>query len=227
MAFRTETKTGARVIVCLGLALAAVAQTRTYAVHDGILRIDADSISFEARGKHAKRSRIWKYDDIQQLVLGPDTLRIVSYEDERWRFGRDRVWRFDHVPADLARDWYPVFAKTLDQRFVAALADESVHPDWQLPAKLLHGRSGSQGELLFSPTIIVYKSEQPGESRTWRMTDLRNVATSDPLDLTLTTHERTFRFQLKHTLPDARFDELWRRINETNGLQILSKGEMK
>jgi hypothetical protein len=187
----------------------------------GILRIDDNSISFEERGKLAKHSRTWKYDDIQELTLGPDTLRIVTYEDNRWQFGRDRVYVFDRLPATLAAEWYPVFRARLDRRFVAALADEALIPEWQIPVKLAHGRAGSQGMVLVGAEGVVYKSTQAGESRTWRMRDLENVSSSGVFDLTITTHEREFRFQLKQELVEPRYQELWRRVNQGRGLEIL------
>ncbi|HVW86510.1 MAG TPA: hypothetical protein VHB50_17610 [Bryobacteraceae bacterium] len=213
----------------LALACPVAAQSREYKVRhqhfrhggEGILVIDADAISFEEHGKQAKHSRQWRYDDIQQLVLSPETLKIVTYEDQRWELGRDRVYVFDRLPPEFARDWYPVFASHLDRRFVAALADEKVKPDWRIPAKLIHGRGGSEGVLLAAASTVVYMSNRPGESRTWRIGDIENVSSSDPFDLTITTRERAFRFQLKQVLSEARFTDLWRRVNRANGLQIL------
>src|SRR5205085_2013298 len=141
----------------------------------------------------------------------PERLRIVTYEDQRWEPGHDRVWEFDGLPAALAGDWYPIFSLKLDQRFVAALADERVKPEWQIPVKLVHARGGSQGFLQAGTGRIVYKSDQPGESRTWRIGDIQNVGSSDPFDLTITTRERDFRFQLRQALAASRFDDLWRR----------------
>jgi hypothetical protein len=233
MAFRTEART------CACLMLLAVYSSaiqpcaaQTYDVRHthimngglGVLRIDENSISFEERGKQAKHSRTWKYDDIQELTLSPETLRIVTYEDNRWELGRDRVYVFDRLPASVAADWYPVFRARLDARFVAAHADDQVKPDWQIPAKLVHGRSGSQGVLLVGVDRVVYKSSQSGESRTWRTADLENVSSSGAFDLTVTTHEREFRFQLKQVLSESRFQELWMRVNQARGLQILGMG---
>lgn len=226
MAFRTQAKTGARMIAMLLLALPMRAQTSTYEVRQGTLHIDAGFIEFKERGKHSKRSRRWSYDDIQELTLAAETLRIVSYENPRWGVGRDRVWAFDRLPAAVAKDWYPVFSRKLDQRFVAALADETVKAEWQVPVKLVRGRGGSQGVLTVGADRVVYKTARPGESRTWHTAYLENVASSDPFDLTITTRERDFRFQLKQALPGARFDELWRRVNQANELQIL-KGELR
>jgi hypothetical protein len=233
MAFRTEAKACAGLILCVTFALGAT--TQTYNVRHrhlrnggpGVLRIDEKSISFEEAGKQAKHSRTWKYDDIQELILGPETLRIVTYEDSRWELGRDRVYVFDRMPASVAADWYPVFRTRLDARFVAALADEQAKPEWEMPAKLVHGRTGSQGVVLVGADRVVYRSGQPGESRTWRTGDLENVSSSGPFDLTITTHEREFRFQLKQAMSEERYQELWMRVNQSRGLQILSKGSGK
>jgi hypothetical protein len=237
VAFRSEAKACAGLIlwVGLGVGLALGAVTQTYDVRHrhlrnggaGVLRIDENSISFEEPGneepgKRAKHSRTWKYDDIQELVLGPDTLRIVTYEDNRRELGRDRVYVFDELPASVAADWYPVFRTRLDARFVAALADDQVKPVWQIPAKLVHGRNGSQGVLVVGADGLVYKSGRPGESRTWRIGDLENVSSSGAFDLTITTYEREFRFQLKQALSEARYQELWARVNRAHGLQILN-----
>jgi hypothetical protein len=231
MAFRTKAKTCAGLIVFALSGFAASPQSydvrHLHLRHGGpgVLRIDDSGITFTERGKQAKHSRAWKYDDIQELVLGTQTVRIVTYEDNRWQLGRDRVYVFDKLPASLAADWYPIFRTRLDARFVAALADGQVSPEWQVPAKLAHGRSGSNGVLLVGADRVVYKSEQPGESRTWRISDLDNVSSSDAFDLTLVTHEATFRFQLKQALPDQRLQALWTRVNQTRGLQILSSGD--
>jgi hypothetical protein len=231
MAFRSEAKACAGLIfLCAGFALGA--PTETYNVRHkhlrnggaGVLRIDENAISFEEQGKQAKHSRTWKYDDIQELTLGPETLRIVTYEDNRWELGRDRVYLFDRMPARVAADWYPVFRTRLDARFVAALADEQAIPDWQIPAKLVHGRGGSEGVVQVDAGRVVYKSNQPGESRTWRIGDVENVSSSGAFDLTIATQERDFRFQLKQPMSEERYQELWMRVNRARGLRILNTG---
>jgi hypothetical protein len=100
---------------------------------------------------------------------------------------------------------------------VAALADEPAKPQWQIPAKLVHGLGGSQGVVLVGADRVVYESSRHGESRTWRIEDLENVSSSGEFDLTITTHEREFRFQLKHAIGEKRYQELWMRVNRARG----------
>ena len=191
----------------------------------GTLRVTPDSIAFEERDKKNRitpHSRQWKYEDIQLLTLGTKTLRILTYEDQRWELGRDREFTFDQLPAGMTATLYTAWRDRLDARFVAALADERPQEGWQIPVKLLHGRSGSQGTLSFGAERVIYRTAQGEESRTWRIRDIDNVCTSGPFDLTITAHEGEFRFQLKEALAEDRYDRLWRQINRSQGLQTLT-----
>jgi hypothetical protein len=213
MAFRIE----AAALAFLMVLPVAAQEYRVRHVHlrngsEGVLRIDAGSIAFEEAGKHKDHSRHWKLDDIRQLTLGTTVLRIQTYER------RNREFVFDQVPKRLAQQWYPVFSTTLDQRFVAALADERVPPEWQIPVKL---RTKVQGVLLVSAGRVVFRAEPAAESRTWRIIDIDSVTSSGRFDLTVTTREKEFRFELKQALPEARYQELWRSVNRAQGLQIL------
>ena len=132
MALRSEKRIGA--ILILSAAMAA-AQPLTYQVRlkhlhggeTGTLTVSADSITFSGH------SLQWKYADIQQLSLSATELRILTYEDRKWQLGRDREYVFDRLPEEMSKQLYPLFAHTLDQRFVAAVADsdvQSVVEEW-------------------------------------------------------------------------------------------------
>jgi hypothetical protein len=145
----------------------------------------------------------------------------LTYEDQKWQLGRDRDFVFDRLPEGMTEQVYPLLTRSLDQRFIAELADPDVHALWQAGAKLRHGLGGSQGSLLIGDDRIVYRAKAPGESRTWRLQDIDNIATAGPFDLAVTTLERSdwrhagpaeFRFELKQPLSEDRYNELWRRI---------------
>jgi hypothetical protein len=213
MAFRSK----AAALACLMAWPALCAEYRVRHVHlrngsYGSLSIGEDGIAFVEAGKHADHSRKWKFDDIRQLTLSRTVLRVQTYE------GRNREFVFDGLPKELAATWYPVFSQRLDQRFVAALADEQVKPEWQVPVKLA---KKVQGELLVGSGRVVFQSDAPGESRTWRIADIDSVSSSGRFDLTVTTREREFRFELKQALAESRYQELWRAVNRARGLQIL------
>lgn len=228
MAFRTKTAIGALLIFS---AASSFAQPFTYQVRHrhlrggtaGTLRVTLDSISFEEPGKKHEHSREWKYNDIQQLSLSADELRILTYEDQKWQLGRDREYIFDNLPKDLPSVLYSMFVVRLDQRFVPELADPAIQPQWQIPAKLRHGLGGSEGELLVGDDRVAYKSDAAGESRTWRFSDIESISRSGPFELTITSLERSrwrhsgpteFHFQLKEALAENRYNELWRKIED-------------
>src|SRR5262245_33931248 len=68
----------------------------------GVLRVAEEAIVFEEAGKHKDHSREWRFDEIQQLTLSPNRLRILTYEDRSWQLGRDREFVFDNLPEDLS-----------------------------------------------------------------------------------------------------------------------------
>jgi len=217
----------------------AVAQTYTYEVRHqhwrggalGTLRVSPDSLSFEEHGKKEKPdSRQWRYEEIQQLTVGAAEIRILTYEDTKWKLGRDREYIFDHLPVELARQLYPLLTHSLDQRFIAALSDQEAVPEWKVRAKLGRGLTGTLGTLVVSRDLIVFDTEKQKESRTWRIADIENIGSSGPLDLAITTSEKTgmfrggdrqFHFQLQQRLSEERYNALWREINRSKGLTLL------
>jgi len=225
----------------LGLPLAAAEPPVFHVRHrhvrngvEGTLRVADDGIAFEERGKQNGHSRQWKFEDIEQLTLSLETLRIVTYEDRRWRLGADREFIFDTLPKGFATELYPIFSRRLDQRFVAALGDDHIQPLWEAPAKLLHWAGGAQGRILAGSERVVFQADSPHQSRTWRITDIDLVSSSGPFDLTITTFERAganyaghedFHFALKRPLAEADYNALWVRVNEARGLKVLNHNQ--
>jgi len=219
MAFRSQTKIAALLILAAGTMCAQVFEGRHAHLRKGLkaqLRVTADGVSF----KDAKHSGTWKFGDIQRLVLEPRALRIVTYEDVRSQLYRDREILIDQLPENFGAQLYPVFRAKLDQRFVAALALLEITPDWKADAKLLRRLGGSEGTLLVSADSIVYTSKEAHESRSWRITDVELVSSSGSFDLAITTLEREFRFQLKRPLTADEYKMLWRNVQRAKGLSI-------
>ncbi len=193
----------------------------------GAIEFGETSVSFKEDQRHSWE---WKYQDIQQMTLRPAELRILTYEDQKWKLGLDREFRFDRLPEGFGAQVYALLRGRLDQRFAADLDDPEVQPLWQIGAKLHQGRSGTQGLLLIGPDRIVYKTAK-GDSHTWRYTDIDNLSSSGSFDLSITTLERSawhhgspteYHFQLKEELREGRYNDLWRRLNRTKGLGIFS-----
>jgi hypothetical protein len=193
-----------------------------YRVKHGTLTIDERGVSYQETGKKHPRHWSWSYQDIQQLDLAPARVRVLTYEDNRWKLGADRGYAFEPLAGQDFSGSYPLLKDRLDRRFVAELADAAVRPLWSVPVKLLGTIAGSQGTLSIGQDRIVYSTARKNASRTWRYGDIDNIATSGPFELTLTTFERAiehygnrkdFNFQLKEPLDERRYNELWRKLH--------------
>ena len=207
MAFR-------KIASCLILAAAAHAAQfpATYKKHAGVLTVDETGVSYA--GEKAQHWS-WKFQDIQRFTLSPDRIAVLTYQDNRYRLGGDRGYEFTgKIPA---LELYDLLKGRLDQRFVAALADATFPVQWSVPAKHLLPITGSEGVLSFGADAISWSTTAKDDSRTWRYQDIANIGSSGPFDFTITTLEKTFHFQLKQTLAERRYNELWMEIEKKNG----------
>ena len=202
----------------------------------GTLTIDETGVSFEQAGesgkgsKHPERFR-WEYPDIEQLKISTRSLSVVTYKDNKWKLGADRQYDFDILSEATLEDAYRVLRASLDQRFVAALADTPAAVLWEIPVKHLGTISGDEGVLQVGPSEIVYESDKKGGSRTWRYEDIDNISNPGPFEFTITTFERAkfdygsrkqFNFSLKRPLEEGRYNDLWLRLNQSKGLKVLT-----
>lgn len=226
-------------ILFAGLIPAASGQTHTYEVRHrrlrggatATLRISPESLSFEEHGKGKKAAFVqWRYGEIQQLTVGRTEVRVLTYEDSKWELGRDREYVFDRIPADLAIEVYPMLSRILDQRFIAAVADTPQAWQWKVEAKLTRDWKGTLGTLILSGDGLVFDTKKPNEARSWRIADIENISSSGRFDLTITTAEkagafrggdRQFHFELLESLPEDRYNALWRSVNRSKGLAFL------
>jgi hypothetical protein len=201
----------------------------------GTLTITEAGISFVETHKDGKKPKHphalrWVYQDIQQLKMSPKSLTVLTYQDNKWKLGADRAYEFDLVSDRTFVDAYEFFKSRLDQRFVAAIPDLVSNGLWEIPLKHLLRFGGHEGVLQVGSDEIVYKSAKKGESRAWRYEDIENISSSGPFQLTITTFERAkthygdlkgFNFELKQPIEEARYNDLWLRLNQSKGLKVL------
>ena len=201
----------------LAAALASAAQFPVRHEHlrkgcTGVMTVDENGVSFTGAKKHAWR---WKYEDIQELRLAPESIYILTYKDSNLWLGEDREYNFTgKVPAE---ELYALLRDRMDQRFVAAVGQAIGLPTWSVSVKHLRPIIGSEGTLNFGAEAIVYSTPAKTESRTWRYSDIESVASSGPFQLTITTLEKGFNFQLKQPITEARYNQLWLQIEKKNG----------
>jgi hypothetical protein len=178
----------------------------------GVMTVDENGVSFTGAKKHAWT---WKYEDIQQLRLAPESIYILTYKDSKLRLGKDREYNFTgKIPAE---ELYPLLKDRMDQRFVAAVGQGIGLPSWSVPVKHLRPIIGSEGILSFAADAIVYSTPAKAESRTWRYADIESIGSSGPFQLTITTLEKGFNFQLKQPITEAKYNQLWLQIEKKNG----------
>ncbi len=202
----------------------------------GTLTIGDTGVTFREKypnGKSPKHPHAWQwnYRDIQQLTLSPKSLTVLTYQDNKWKLGADRGYEFDLVSDRTFLAAYPVLKSRLDQRFVAAIAERPATALWEIPVKRLVRFGGNEGVLQVGTDQITFQSAKKGESRTWRFEDIDNLSSSGPFELTLVTFERSrldygsrkqFTFELKQRLDEARYNDLWLRLNRSKGLDVLT-----
>jgi len=207
----------------LAAALASAAQFPVRHEHlrkgcAGVMTVDENGVRFTGAKKHAWS---WKYEDIQQLRLAPGSIYILTYKDSKLRLGKDREYNFTgKIPAG---DLYALLRDRMDQRFVAAVGQPERPatgvpdlPSWSLPVKHLKPIVGSEGMLAFTADAIVYSTPAKADSRTWRYSDIEGIASSGPFQLTITTLEKGFNFQLKQPITESRYNDLWLQIEKRN-----------
>jgi hypothetical protein len=202
----------------------------------GTLTVSVTGIAFEETGKGEKKPKHperwqWDYQDIQQLKISPKSMTVLTYKDDAWKLGADRQYEFDLVLGGSFTDAYELLKNRLDQRLVAEIPDTVSQPLWEMPVKHLLRFNGDEGVIQVGAGAIVYKSQKNEESRAWRYQDIENISSSGPFQLTITTFERArahygnrkdFNFELKQRLDEARYNDLWLRLNQSKGLKILT-----
>ena len=125
---------------------------------------------------------------------------------------RDR--RFIFTGATPATQIVAQLREPMGGKLVAAIA-EPEPGGWMIAAREL--RPESQGSLAIGARSIVYSTAAPAESRTWRFADIQTISSAGAFELTITTLERTFHFQLKEPLSESRYDTLWMDLQKKTG----------
>ncbi len=175
----------------------------------GDLRIDAAGVSFAGSRKH---DAYWKLQDIRELKLARDQVYVLTYRGG-YEFRGD-------IPAQKL---YAALKDVMDQRLVMEAAGQAEGLSYTVAVK---HRGGADGVLAFGEDAVLYTSDARDESRTWRYKDIDNIATSGPLQLTITTFERSllhyndrkeFNFELKQPITEAKYNELWLLVEKKNG----------
>ena len=167
-------------------------------------------------------SRSWKYEDIQQLEIAPSRITILTYRSRRIEFGRDQAFNFKLVPGTLTDRFRTDVSRKLARPVVSAIIPEKSDARFSIPArhKRIPGGS-SQGILEFGETQIVFRAEEPGNSRVWRYEELLSTGSTGPYQFRIGALEKTggeygdeknYLFDLKRRMTSKEYDFIWFKI---------------
>ena len=245
MAFGSKASRSTFGVIALALTVSAAEQTvevrhdhlRPRSEGAGTLTFGESGLSYRETGKNADKHH-WTlpWNDVQQVWISPSEIRVLSYADTWWKLGADREFRLKAAPEQKLESLYSDLKQKLGEKVTAAFAAESADVLWEVPVKLRKGFGGSEGILQFHATRVSYRSKEKGESRTWSLTDIENVSSSGPFDLTITTFERSkldygdrraFNFQLKQRIDKHEYQTLWRRLNQSKQLDYITSIQEK
>lgn len=152
---------------------------------------------------------------------------MLTYKDSPRKLGADREYTFTGKSFETA---LPLLQAQMKDRLIAAVGTTPTNTQWQLRVKHLSGlNAGTEGTLRFGESTLSYTTDAKRHSRTWNLSDIENISSSGPFELTLSTYERSkthynsyraFHFQLKDRIDEGRLQQYWLRLN---GPRIASK----
>jgi len=215
-------------IVCFYLLPAFAAETRFQVKHEHGIKSCRGELVFREDGmeyvtSHKKDARTWQYVDIQQLgLVGDKKVSVLTYEDRRMQFGKDKIFSFELTEGTIPASLWNSLQARLTKPLVSAVIPELPAAKYQLPVKHQHALGGCQGTLEIGEQQVVYRTPHQSDSRIWRYEDLSSIGSTGPFQLRLSSMERTqgeygadknFIFDLKTRLDPEVYDFLWRRIN--------------
>ena len=219
-----------QIIMLLILILLAAASgiAQTFQVeHDHFLRSCKGKMIFgnttvEFISENKEHSRIWKYEDIQQLAIDPKRISILTYDARKIELGTDRVFNFKLVSGTPGDEFRKKVESRLTRPLVSSIVPEQIRARFSIPARHRQFLGGSQGVLEFGDEYLVFRSEKPEDSRVWRYKDLMSIGSTGRFQLRIGAiqktggeygEEKNYVFDLKRRLAPEEYDFIWDRVN--------------
>jgi len=162
------------------------------------------------------------YPDIQQLALAPDRISILTYNTRKFKLGADRLFQFQLLSGRVDEQFRTEIEKKLARPLVSSVVPEKIQAQFVIPVRHRLFLSDSQGVLEFGAESIVYRSDQPNDSRVWRYDQLLSVGGTGPFQLRIGAlqktsgefgEEKNHVFDLKRQLTPEEYDFIWNKIN--------------
>jgi hypothetical protein len=187
----------------------------------GELRFAAEAVEFQPKG--ADEPLRWEHGDIQLFDRVSRTeLRILTYEDSKWKLGRDRELRFSVTSGEISDELFERVRAKLHRPANDRVLGNLAEPAHRLAVKHLHPLGGCEGELLIFEDHIVYDSRDERHNRDWVLGEaVEGVWSSDAYELEVHVREpragrpgemRVWRYQLKQRLDQELYERLKRQL---------------
>lgn len=168
----------------------------------GRISLGPEGVEFRpVKGERLK----WSFRDIQSFYFSPHQLVIETYTTRKHHLPGVRRYRFELAqaapPATSAQ-----LARDVGRPSQNAVADPTLPSVTEISVHHRTRAGGTNGTLRFRSDGIDYVTSSPGDSRSWRWSDLRTLAKPDPYHLYVFGYRDTYTFDLKGSLSRALFD---------------------
>ncbi len=189
----------------------------------GVLKITPDGVEYAA-GK-AKDSRKWKFENIRTFeVKSPTEISLVTYEDQKRWFGKDKVFEFTLLDKKATPELSTFLLNHVKRPLeIAIIPEDAEQAAFEIPVKHLRTITGSQGVLRIYNDKIVYQTPTKGDSRYWRISDIQRFSQPDRYRLQIVSYlpktggpNEDYNFQLFEDLPPGVYDYLWVRLHPSS-----------
>lgn len=216
------------IFLILSFLAAATAWAQTFQVEHGHLwrgckgKLVFGDTTVEYIAENKKHSRIWNYEDIQQLAIAPGKVSILTYDARKIEFGADQVFNFKVLSGVLSDSFRNEMGKKLTHPLVSSIVPEEEQFRFSVPARHRLFLNDSQGVLEFGAEYVVYRSGESGASRIWRYDELLSMGSTGPFQLRIGAlqktggeygEEKNYVFDLKRRLTSEEYDFIWEKIN--------------
>jgi len=209
----------------------AAAQTFEYSVKHrhalrdcrGLLTITPDGAEYKTSDK--KDNRKWNWDNIRTFeVKSPTEISIVTYEDQKRWIGKDKVFEFTLLDKKTTPDLSAFLLNHVRRPLkLAVLPEDTEKPAFEIPVKHLRTIAGTQGVLRIYNDKVVYRTAAKGDSRFWRIQDIRRFSQPDRFRFQIVSYlpktggpDEGYDFQLFEDLPQGVYDYLWVRLHRSS-----------
>ena len=114
-------------------------EVRFPVLHDRLLKnrpgeLIFGEIAIEYRAEDTRYARTWKYEDIQQLgLLSSKELTILTYQDSKWKLGKDIFYRFTITAGEMTPVFWTQLRAKLKRPVVSALIPPDIAPKFTIP----------------------------------------------------------------------------------------------